>query len=121
MVTDVPPHARWSLVVLMALAYPVAILVSSGVPPFPSRDDCIRPATKDGQIEAVFGYRDSELEGRALRDRVVAVGFVGAEIQRDACGRVRVFVRGIPTLDVGSELADEARSVGIDVALEQAD
>jgi hypothetical protein len=113
-------RARWALIGAVALAYPLAVSLAGGGPTFPSREDCVRPATRDGDIEAVFGYRESELEGRGLRDRALAVGFVGTEVERDACGRARVFVRGVPTLDVGAELVEEARSVGLEVTLEQA-
>jgi hypothetical protein len=37
----------------------------------------------------------------------------------NGCGRVRVAVGGIPTLDVGSEFVEQARGVGFEVTLEQ--
>lgn len=107
------------ILLLVALAYPL-VSVAGGAPGFPSRDDCVRPARSDGDIEAVFGYRESELEARALRDRALAVGFVGTESERDACGRARVFLRGIPTLEVGREFVEQARAAGFEVTLEQA-
>jgi hypothetical protein len=42
------------LVLAAAIAYPVAI-VSGGAPHFPERSDCVDLATKDGEIDAVFG------------------------------------------------------------------
>jgi hypothetical protein len=105
--------------VVVVLAYPLANLAGGG-PHFPARDECVRAATTDGEIDAVFGYFDNVLEAAKLRDSALAVGFQGAEAAWDACGRLRVFVGGIPTLEVGRELAEEARGVGLDVTLEQA-
>jgi hypothetical protein len=94
--------------------------LARGAPRFPSRDECIRPATKDGDLDAVFGYFDSERDAVAMRDRALGAGFQGTEIEGTGCGRVRVSVGGVPTLDVGRELVEEARSVGFKVTLEQA-
>lgn len=107
-------------VVAAALAFVLVVLAVDGAPAFPSRGECVRPATSDGEIEAVFGYRESELEARELRDQALAVGFVGTEVERDACGRARVYLRGIPTLEVGREFAEQARAAGFEVTLEQA-
>ena len=109
----------WAIIVAVALAYPLAV-VAGGAPRFPSRDECVRPATEDGDIDAVFGYLDSERDAVVVRDRALASGFIGTELQWNGCGRVRVAVGGIPTLEVGSDLAEEARSVGFEVTLEQA-
>lgn len=107
------------LAVVVAVAYPAFVLASGG-PVFPSRNDCVRPATADGDIDAVFGYFDGEREAAKTRDRALAAGFTGTELEWDGCGRVRVAVGGIPTLDVGRQFAEEARSVGFEVTLEQA-
>jgi hypothetical protein len=109
----------WVVVVAVGIAYPL-VAVAGGTPLFPSRGDCVRPAAGDGDIDAVFGYFDSEREAVALRDRALEVGFFGTEIEWNGCGRVRVAVGGIPTLDVGRELAEEAHTVGLDITLEQA-
>jgi hypothetical protein len=113
--------ARWIVIAAIVLAYPAYVLVAEGGPRFPARDDCVTPATQDGDIVAVFGYFDSEREAAALRDRALEVGFSGTELAWNGCGRVRVAVGGITTLEVGRELAEEARGVGLDVTLEQAD
>jgi hypothetical protein len=110
----------WLAVAVLVLAYPALVLVS-GAPTFPSRDDCVRPATTDGEIDAVFGYFDTERDAVAMRDRALEVGFVGTELAWNGCGRVRVAVAGIPTLEVGREFAEQARGVGLDVTLEQAE
>lgn len=111
--------APWLLVLGLLLVYPLVTMLEGG-PTFPTRDDCVRPATSDGNIDAVFGYFDDELEAAAVRDRALGVGFTGTELAWNACGRVRVAVGGIPTLDVGREFVEQARGVGFDITLEQA-
>jgi hypothetical protein len=106
-----------ALVALAAIAYPLAV-IASGAPRFPSRAECVHVATKDGDIEAVFGRFDSRRDAEAQVKRVVGLGFKGAEIERDACGRLKVAVHGITTLAVGRELAAEADRVGLRVVLE---
>lgn len=113
--------AQWIAVAALFLLYPAYILVMEGGPKFPTRTDCVTPATADGDIVAVFGYFDSEREAAGLRDRALDVGFTGTELARDGCGRVRVAVGGITTLEIGREFAEQARGVGFDVTLEQAD
>ena len=111
--------APWLIVAVAALAYPLAVLAFSGTPEFPSRGDCVVSVTGEGELEVVFGYRDSEREALELRDEVLAVGFSGTEIERDGCGRVRVSVDDVPTREVGEEVIRQARTVGLKPTLEQ--
>lgn len=111
--------APWLLVAALALVYPVMSLATGG-PSFPTRDECVRPATADGDIDAVFGYFETELEAAGVRDRAIEVGFIGTEMASDGCGRIRVAVGGIPTLEVGRKFVEEARTVDFEVTLEQA-
>lgn len=110
----------WAVVLALALVYPLSV-IASGAPRFPSRAECVKPALEDGDIEAVFGYFDSVQEASLVRDKALAVGFQGTEIQANACGVVQVAVGGIPTLEVGRAFAEQARSVGFEVTLVQAD
>lgn len=107
----------WAIVVVAALAYPLAVL-AGGSPRFPSRAECVHVARTDGDLEVVFGYFDSEASAQPLLDRVLSVGFKGSVIERNACGQVKVAVHGIPTLKVGKEVLGEARSVGLTPTLE---
>jgi len=111
--------APWLLGAAVLLTYPVGTL-ARGAPSFPTHDECVRPAIADGEIDAVFGYFDSRSEAATVRDHALQVGFAGTEISLNPCGRVRVAVRGIPTLAVGHAFVEEAREVGFDVTLEQA-
>jgi hypothetical protein len=110
--------APWLLVAGLALVYPVVTL-ATGSPTFPTRDDCINEAKAGAEIDAVFGYFESELEAAQVRDRALAVGFPGTALAWNGCGRVRVALGGIPTLEVGREFAEQARAVGFEVTLEQ--
>jgi hypothetical protein len=111
--------APWALVLAAAIGYPVASL-SGGTPNFPARSDCVDLATKDGDIEAVFGRFDTRAAAAAHLRVVLGRGFTGSEIEGDGCGRLKVVVHGIRTLAVGREVAAEARSVGLNVTLEYA-
>ncbi len=109
----------WALVLLAGIGYPVAA-VSGGTPHFPKRSDCVDLATKDGEIEAVFGRYDRRADAAARLELVLGRGFKGSEVEGDGCGRMKVVLHGIPTLAVGRELAAEARSEGLNVTLEYA-
>ncbi len=116
MITRLAPLA---LVLAAGIGYPVGVM-SGGAPHFPERSDCVDLATKDGEIEAVFGRFDRRADAAAKLRVVLGRGFTGSEIEGDGCGRLKVLVHGIRTLAVGRELAAEARSVGLNVALEYA-
>lgn len=111
--------APWLVVAIAALGYPLAVLAFAGAPNFPSREDCVLAPTGEGEYQVVFGYSDSELEALELRDQVLAVGFQGAEVARNACGRVKVFVDDVPSREVGEEVIREARTVGLEPTLER--
>jgi hypothetical protein len=112
---------RWLplvFVVVAALAYACAAL-ATGAPRFPSPRECVRTATRDGDLEAVFGRFTGVGDAQALLQRVVKAGFVGSAVEPDGCGRWKVDVHGVKTLDVGRQLAAEARTVGLKVTIER--
>jgi hypothetical protein len=94
--------------------------VSGSTPHFPKRSDCVDLATKDGEIEAVFGRFDKRADAAARLELVLGRGFKGSEVEGDGCGRMKVVLHGIPSLAVGRELAAEARGEGLNVTLESA-
>ena len=96
-------------------------MIASGAPRFPSRAECVKPALEDGDIEAVFGYFDSVQEASHRAGQSTRRRLSRTEIQANACGVVQVAVGGIPTLEVGRAFAEQARSVGFEVTLVQAD
>ena len=68
-------------------------------------------------LEAVFGLRKTHQQAIKLRNEVVGVGFVNANII-EGCDGFRVVIRGIDTFDVGVDLQDEARREDYAVTLE---
>jgi hypothetical protein len=114
-----PRLAAPLLVVVAAFAYPVAVL-SGGLPRFPTRAECIHPAKEGVPLEAVFGRFDHRPDAEQHLQRVLTLGFKGTQIEPDGCGRLKVDVAGIPTLDVGHDLLAEAQSVGLSATLEAA-
>ena len=109
----------WVIVLVAALGYPLAVL-AGGEPRFPSRGDCVHIARADGDLEVVFGRFESAADASALLTRVLAAGFKGSQAEPDGCGRLKIVVHGIQTLEVGGEVLAEARSVGLAPTLEQA-
>jgi hypothetical protein len=109
--------APWLVVALIAIGYPVAVLAGGGAS-FPSRAECVHPATADGNLEVVFGRFDSWAGASDLLQRVLGAGFKGTQVEPDGCGLLKVAVHGIPTLHVGGQVIAEARSVGLQPQLE---
>lgn len=109
----------WAAVMAVALAYPLGVLAGGG-PRFPSPAECVRPATADGGLEVVFGRFERAADASAMLARVLGAGFKGSQVEPDGCGRLKVAVHGIPTLEVGRQVVDEARSVGIRARVEKA-
>ena len=107
----------WLLVPVAALVYPLSNL-AGGLPRFPTRSECIRPATEARAIEAVFGHLGSLQEAVGLRAKAARVGFQRVQVVHDGCGRYKVVIEGIPSLAVGRELLAEAQSVGLAGKLE---
>ncbi len=105
------------IVALPMLAYPVAVL-ADGRARFPTRDECVRPVVDDEPVQVVFARLASPDEAAALRDRVVSVGFVGAQTAPDGCGRWVVVLGNVPDQEIGYELIREAQGVNLHASLE---
>ena len=100
------------------VGYPA--LVGADGAPFPSRDDCVRPAATGTSepLDLVFGRRDTPEEAEALLEQVRAVGYVDAELEPDGCGRWKVLYDGIETYEQGASSAEQARGAGLEAELE---
>jgi hypothetical protein len=109
----------WAILAAAALVYPLAIL-ATGAPRFPSRAECVHPATRDGSIDAVFGRFQTRAAADSELRRVLALGFKGSQIEGDGCGLLKVVVHGIPTLAAGRAFLQEAARAGAPASLEQA-
>ena len=116
--------SRLQLVAAAIVAVPLVgypLLVTADGARFPSRDDCIRVAapTEEGELDLVFGRRDTPNDAETLLQQVRAVGYVGAEVRRDGCGgRWIVLYDGIESYEQGLESRAEARRAGLDAELE---
>ena len=92
-----------AIVAVPLVGYPAVVLARGGAE-FPSTDDCVRPAPSGSteELDLVFGRRDTPAAANALLERVQGVGYVDAEVRRDACGRWEVLYDGIESYDQGS-------------------
>jgi len=115
----------WAIVGFALVAYPGAMLTGysgmrlPGQPPsFPSRAECIRAPVAGEPVRVVFGYERSYPDADALRDRARRAGFDSAGVARDGCGRLRVFVDAVPSIEAGKALSGEARKADLAPTLE---
>jgi hypothetical protein len=78
----------------------------------------VRPAVEGQHVDVVFGRFDDPESAVEARDRVVGVGFVGTDALGDGCGRWKVVLGGVPSLEIAREIQAEARTVDLDPTLE---
>ena len=106
-----------AIIVVPLLAYP---LVAAGGARFPSTDDCVRLASEGetGELDLVFGRRDTVAEAEALLEQVRGVGYVDAELQGDGCLRWKVLYDGIESYAQGASSAEQANGAGLEAWLE---
>jgi len=107
-----------AIVAVPLLGYPL-VVGADGVR-FPSVDDCVRVAERadEGELDLVFGRRDTPTEATVLLDRVRGVGYVDAVVVGDGCGRWKVLYDGIESYEQGLESRAEARGAGLEAELE---
>ncbi len=102
-----------AIILVPLLAYP---LVAVGGARFPSRDDCVRLASEGdaGELDLVFGRRDTVAEAERLLEQVRGVGYVDAELQGDGCLRWKVLYDGIESYEQGASSAEQAHGAGLE-------
>jgi len=107
-----------AIMVVPLVGYPL-VVGADGVR-FPSVDDCVRVAERadEGELDLVFGRRDTPKEAAELLDRVRGVGYVDAVVLGDGCGRWKVLYDGIESYEQGLESRAEARGAGLEAELE---
>ena len=108
----------WAVLVASTLGYPLVVL-GGGSPRFPSRADCVHPATSEGNLEAVFGRFATSAAAESVQRRATRSGFKNVQIESDGCGLLKVTLHGIPSLEVGRDFIAEAQRVGFHPMLEQ--
>ncbi|MDQ3121148.1 MAG: hypothetical protein M3Q59_01275 [Actinomycetota bacterium] len=110
-----------AIVLVPLLGYPLVTL-AGGSPRFPTREECGRLATDDDtSFDVVYARLPSRVAAQALLDRVLAIGFTGAELELDGCGQWKVFYDSIDSLEQGESLAEQVRAAGFDARVEAED
>ena len=118
--------APWTIVLAALVLYPASMAAGfssfrlpGGTPTFPSRAECERGPNAGEPVRVVFGYARAYAEASVLRERALGAGFETAEVARDGCGRLRVFVEKVPSVAAGEQLVTEARAAGLEPTLER--
>jgi hypothetical protein len=106
-----------AIVLVPLLGYPIVTL-ARGTPRFPSSEECVRPAVDGRPVDLVFGRFDDPAEATALRERVLSVGFEGTQMLPDGCGRWKVVLLNVPSVDIAREVQAEAATVDLAPTLE---
>ena len=101
-----------AIVLVPLLGYPLVTL-AGGSPRFPSRAECIHSAVEGASVDVVFGRFDDPRTADDERDRVVGAGFTGTEAVPDGCGRWKVVLESVPSLEIAREVQAEAGSVDL--------
>lgn len=105
-------------IVLVPLVGYSAAAFADGAPRFPTRDECVRTPVDGQPVDVVYGRFDDPLSAAELRDRVVALGFLGTESMPDGCGRWKVVLQGAPSLEIAREVQSGAHTVELAPTLE---
>ena len=110
--------AAAAIVAVPLIGYPLVVAADGAR--FPSSEDCVHEASPDepGELDLVFGRRDTTAEAELLLERVQGVGYVDAEISGDGWGRWKVLYDGITSYEQGSSSVAEARGAGLEAWLE---
>lgn len=104
---------------LVALLGYSLLALAGGAPRFPTRAECVTPATGDApDLQVVYGRFDDLVAAETLLADVTRIGFVGAELELDNCGRWKVFYDGIESFAQGQALAEQVREAGFDARVE---
>jgi hypothetical protein len=110
-----------AIIVVPLVGYPAVVLAGGGAH-FPSASDCVRIAKPGdtGDLDLVFGRRDTPAEAERLLERVRSVGYRDAVVQGDGCMRWKVVYTGIESYEQGASSAAEAHGAGLDAQVELA-
>jgi hypothetical protein len=107
-----------AIVAVPLVGYPAVVLADGAR--FPSAEDCVHVAQPGatGDLDLVFGRRDTPAEADELLAQVQKVGYVDAQVQGDGCMRWKVVYTGIESYAQGASSAAEARGAGLDPRIE---
>jgi hypothetical protein len=110
-----------AIIVVPLVGYPAVVLAGGGAH-FPSPSDCVRIAkpSDTGDLDLVFGRRDTPAEAEQLLEQVKSVGYRDAVVEEDGCLRWKVVYTGIESYEQGASSAAEARGAGLEAQVELA-
>jgi hypothetical protein len=121
-----PSLAAWAIVGVGLLSHPLSVLAGysgSGLPgawpAFPLASACSARPADDERVRIVVGYADSYPEAMAMRARARAAGLVATQAAQDGCGRVRVYVDDLMTMEAADALLARAKAGGLGATVER--
>lgn len=109
--------AALAVVLVPLLGYPL-FTVAGGQPRFPTREECIHRPIADRPVDVVYARFDDPRLASDQLDRVLGVGFAGTKVLPDGCGRWKVVLENVPSLEIGREIQKEAETVDLYPTLE---
>ena len=113
--------AAVAIVLVAVLGYPLVTLVG-GAPRFPTRDECARAATASTEdVQVVYARLDDPVAAEELLRELDRVGFVGASVDFDACGRWKVSYAALESFEQAEALAAQVRDAGFEARVEAQD
>jgi hypothetical protein len=80
--------------------------------------ECIKGKDDVGELEVVFGHRRTRAEAAELVSRAAAMGFVGLQLEPDACGGFEVMIHGFQDRAEAEDFVLEAQTHGFDAVIE---
>jgi hypothetical protein len=114
-----------AIVLVAVLGYPLSALAGysglrlpGGLPDFPAAEECVQAPVPGGQVRLVLGYVDSYRAADDLEERGREAGVGDAVTGHDGCGRLRVFVPGVPA-SAARALVARAAAAGLHPTLER--
>ena len=111
-----------AIVLVPLLGYPLVTL-AGGSPRFPSEEECGRLATDDDpSFDVVYArLRRPVRPRRHCSIASLAIGFTGAELELDGCGRWKVFYDSIDSLEQGEASPSRCAPPGFEARVEVED
>jgi hypothetical protein len=108
-----------TIVAVPMLAYSASALVT-GAPRLPTRDECVAVASEaDLKVEVVYGRLDDPQAAEELLADISRVGFVGARVALDGCGRWKVVYDRVASFAEAQALAHQVRRAGFAAEVQQ--
>ena len=96
----------------------VAIQTEARKSTFHPTVECYQAPDKNGELEVAMGHAPDLDSAKALVSLVASRGFVGAQLEADACGGYEVMMKGFIDKEQANAFAAEAYGVGFDAHLE---